>query len=232
MKISSLPEEDRPREKLLNTGAGAISDAELIALVLSSGGKGQSVLELSQALIKEVGTLTELLNLPLQKLTCHKNLGKVKAVKLAAVRELAVRYNNTGRQIVRISAPDDAYGYIKSSLSGKETEHLYLINLNARNTVINKSLISIGTVNETLIHPREIIKVAVMNNAVSIILAHNHPSGEPYPSAEDIKVTRRLENACKIVGIGFTDHLIVCNSSFSSMRAQNLLGGGEKIENL
>ena len=228
MKISSLPEEDRPREKLLTSGSGTVSDAELIALILSSGGKGQSVLELSQTLIKEAGTLTELLNLPLQKLTGYKNLGKVKAVKLAAVRELAARYNSKSKEIVRISAPGDAYEYIKSSLSGKETEHLYLITLNARNTVINKSLISIGTVNETLIHPREIIKAAVMNNAVSIILVHNHPSGEPYPSSEDIKVTKRLEDACKIVGIGFTDHLIVCDSSFSSMRAQNLLGGGEK----
>ncbi|KKS07320.1 hypothetical protein A3K01_00410 [candidate division WWE3 bacterium RIFOXYD1_FULL_43_17] len=228
MKISSLPEEDRPREKLLTSGSGTVSDAELIALILSSGGKGQSVLELSQTLIKEAGTLTELLNLPLQKLTGYKNLGKVKAVKLAAVRELAARYNSKSKEIVRISAPGDAYEYIKASLSGKETEHLYLITLNARNTVINKSLISIGTVNETLIHPREIIKAAVMNNAVSIILVHNHPSGEPYPSSEDIKVTKRLEDACKIVGIGFTDHLIVCDSSFSSMRAQNLLGGGEK----
>lgn len=228
MNILSLPEDDRPREKLLSSGPGTMSDAELIAIILSSGGKGQSVLELSQSLIKEAGTLTELLNFPIQKLIEHKNLGEAKVVKLAAVKEMAARYNNKSKDIVRISAPGDAYDYIKSSLSGKETEHLYLITLNARNTVINKNLISVGTVNETLIHPREIIKVAVMNNAVSIILVHNHPSGEPYPSSEDIKVTQRLESACKIVGIGFTDHLIVCDSSFSSMRAQNLLGGGEK----
>ncbi|EKD85827.1 MAG: DNA repair protein RadC [uncultured bacterium] len=227
MNILELPEEDRPREKLLNLGANTMSDAELIALILSSGGKGQSALELSQSLIKEAGTLAELLNFPIQKLVSHKNLGEAKAVKISAVRELATRYNNKNKSIVRISAPGDAYEYIKSSLSGKETEHLYLIALNARNTIINKSLISVGTVNETLIHPREIIKVAVMNNAVSIILVHNHPSGEPYPSTEDIKVTHRLENACKLVGIGFTDHIIVCDSSYSSMRAQNLLGGGE-----
>ncbi|AHB39983.1 TPA: JAB domain-containing protein [candidate division WWE3 bacterium] len=228
MNILSLPREDRPREKLLNSGADTMSDAELIALILSSGGKGQSVLELSQSLIKEAGKLTELLNSPIQKLVKHKNLGEAKAIKLAAVKELARRYNNKNRAIIRISTPGDAYDYIKPSLLGKETEHLYLITLNARNTVINRSLISVGTVNETLIHPREIIKVAVTNNAVSIILVHNHPSGEPYPSAEDIKVTQRLENACRIVGVGFTDHLIVCDNSYSSMRAQNLLGGGEK----
>ena len=218
MNILELPEEDRPREKLLNFGAGTMSDAELVSIVLSSGGKGQSVLELSQSLIKEAGTLTDLLNFPVQKLISYKNLGEAKALKLAAIRELATRHNIKNKSVLKISAPGDAYEYIKSSLFGKETEHLYLIALNARNNIINKSLISVGTVNETLIHPREIIKIAVMHNAVSIILVHNHPSGEPYPSSEDVKVTQRLENACKIVGIGFTDHLIVCDNSFSSMR--------------
>ena len=229
MKISSLPVEDRPREKFFNKGPETLSDAELIALILSSGGKGQSVVELSQALVKEAGTLAELLNRPIQKLVNIKNLGPAKAFKIAAAKEIAIRFNNTVKNNIKITAPKDAYDFIKTSLTGKETEHLYLINLNARNAVINKSLISVGTVNETLIHPREVIKNAVSNNAVSIILAHNHPSGEPLPSSEDIKVTQRLQKACKLVGLGFTDHLIVCDNSYSSMRAQNLLGGGDLI---
>ncbi len=227
MKIKSMPREDRPREKLILKGVGNLSDTELLAVILSSGGRGQSVLEMAQALITDYGDLTQLLNCPFQKLLKIKNLKDAKAVKISALREIAIRYNATVKQPVKISAPKDAYDYIKTSLTGKETEHLYLINLNARNAVINKNLISVGTVNETLIHPREVIKTAVSSNAVSIILAHNHPSGEPLPSAEDIKVTQRVEKACKIVGLVFTDHLIVCDNSYSSMRAQNLLGGGD-----
>ncbi len=227
MKISQLPEEDRPREKLIAKGAEALSDAELIAIILSSGGKDSSALELSQKMIKEAGSLSDLLNLPIQKLMRNKYLGKVKAVRLSAAKELINRYNIPQKGGVKISGPNEAFEYIKPSFFGKETEHLYLISLNSRNTPIKKSLVSSGTVNETLIHPREIIRTAVMDNAVSIILAHNHPSGEPNPSIEDLEITHRIQEACRIVGITLVDHLIVCDNSFSSMRAQNLLKGGE-----
>src|SRR3989339_1615579 len=109
MNILSLPEDDRPREKLLSSGPGTMSDAELIAIILSRGGKGQSVLELSQSLIKEAGTLTDLLNFPVQKLISYKNLGEAKALKLAAIRELATRHNIKNKSVLKISAPGDAY---------------------------------------------------------------------------------------------------------------------------
>ncbi|GIW69489.1 MAG: UPF0758 protein [Patescibacteria group bacterium] len=227
MKMSLLPEEDRPIEKLLNKGADILSDAELTAIILSSGGKGSSVLELSQKIIRESGSLYTLLNTPVQKLIRNKYLGKVKAARLSAIKELINRYNNPPRQSVKVSGPNDAYEYVKPNFFGKETEHLYLISLNSRNITIKKSLVSAGTINETLIHPREIIRTAIMDNAVSIILAHNHPSGEPNPSTEDVKITKRVQEACQIVGINLIDHLIVCDKSFSSMRAQNLLKGGE-----
>lgn len=227
MKMSQLPEDDRPREKLINKGADMLSDAELVAIILSSGGKDSSVLELSQKMIKEAGGLSDLLNLPMQKLMDNKYLGKVKATRLAATKELINRYNNPQRGGMKISGPNEAYEYIKPSFFGKETEHLYLISLSSRNTPIKKSLVSAGTVSETLIHPREVIRTAMMDNAVSIILAHNHPSGEPNPSIEDVRITKRVQEACQVVGIGLVDHLIVCDNSFSSMRAQNLLKGGE-----
>jgi DNA repair protein RadC len=231
MKIKALPAQDRPREKLIALGAENLSDAELISLIINSGGYNLSALEVAQKLIVEMGTIEKLLSLPIQKLLENKYLGLAKAARIYAVREITNRYKSvSSREISRIKAPSDAYDYIKSSFFGKEKEHLYLLSLNSRNVIIKKDLISVGTVNETLIQPREIIRTAIMSNAVSIILAHNHPSNEPTPSLEDIDVTTRLQDACKSVGITFVDHIIICENSYSSMRAQNLLRGGEKIE--
>lgn len=227
MNIKQMPESDRPREKLLNHGPETLTDAELISLILSYGGKGLSALEIAQKLIGESGSVKNLLRQSVQNLVKNRFLGIVKAARICAVREIVNRYKNDAYSKIKISKPADAYNILKSDIYGKEKEHLFLITLNSRNLIIRKELLSVGTVNETLMHPREIIKSAVAVNAVSIILAHNHPSGEPYPSDEDIAITKTVFNACKTVGIKMIDHLIVCDSSFTSMRSQNLLEGGD-----
>ncbi len=223
MKIKDLPIADRPREKLGAIGVENLTDTELISIILETGKKGQSVLEVSQELITEAGSLKELFKKSPTELSLIKGLGLAKTAKLAAVKELSKRLGVENKKTKIIRGPSDIYDLIKLEAANKEIESLYLFSLNTRSKLIAKDIVTTGTVNETIIHPREIIKTALKRNAVSIILAHNHPSGDPTPSSEDISVTKRIKDACIISGLNFVDHIVIASAEFVSMRVTNLI---------
>lgn len=233
-KLKELFRRERPRERLVNKGAPALTNSELLAIILRSGGKKSSVLDLSNDILIKFGGLVGLVSADFHELLRIKDLGVAKATSIMALSELSIRISQEKvgerKQIV---SPNDVFKIIKKEFFGKSTEHLYLLTLDTRRKLISKDLISVGTLNETLVHSREIYRVAVSKNASSIILAHNHPSGDLTPSDEDIDVTKRVAAAGEIIGISLIDHVIVSDSDFVSIKARvNYLGGlvgGKKL---
>lgn len=207
-------------------GPENLTEIELIALILHSGGRGESVLDLSRRLVSSIGpeTVLRLRELTPTELMSHKHIGVSKACRLLAALELGKRLFTSEVTIGdKILHPADAFESLKRVFAGKTTERLYILTLDSRSRVISVDLLTVGTVNETLIHPREVFRQAIKRNAVSFILAHNHPSGDIDPSSEDIRMTQRIYNAGKELGIALVDHLIVNDAQFYSMKSNNLL---------
>ena len=224
MKIKDLQKEEKPREKMVEKGSEVLTDVELLAIIIRSGGRNTSATNLSRELILKFGNLKNVLSADIEQLKNFKNIDIAKATAIKAVEEISKRYLTPFREeAVKIKSPKDVYGLIRKEVINKEEEYLFLICLDSRNRLISKEIISKGTINETLIHPREIFKRALNKNAYSIILVHNHPSNESDPSDEDIKVTKRVFRAGIDMGIPLTDHLIVTSNDFMSMKAQNLI---------
>lgn len=238
--IKDLNKNEKPREKLSNKGISALTDEELLALVISSGGKNISAVDLSREILKTHGGLHSLVNLDLESLTSIKHINNAKASSILAACEIGLRIcSKKGGNLNRINSPQDVFDLIRKDIFQKDKEHLFLLSLNTRNMLLAKDLISIGTVNETLIHPREVFKKALVRNAVKIILVHNHPSNDPNPSDEDIKITEKVAKSGKQIGIPLIDHVIVCNNDYVSLKAQNIFDtykfkskGGERIESI
>ena len=221
--IKTMHVNDRPRERLLNSGVESLSDAELLSIVLRSGGEGDSVLLLASRLLAEHEGLKNFFQTDLSQLMRTKNIGFAKASCVKAVYELALRLNkNTDESLPAIRKPEDIYQAVKKEMFGKKKEHLYLISLDSRNKMISKDLISIGTIDETMVNPREVYRQALIKNASSIAVAHNHPSGNPSPSSEDLIVTEKLIIAGISLGLPLVDHLIVCDTQFVSLKALNV----------
>lgn len=224
MKIKDLQKEEKPREKMVEKGSEVLTDVELLAIIIRSGGKDASATGLSRELILKFGNLKKVLSADIEQLKNFKNIDIAKATSIKAVEEISKRYLTPFKEdAIKIKSPKDVYDLIRKEVINKEEEYLFLICLDSRNRLISKEVISKGTINETLIHPREIFKKALNKNAYSIILVHNHPSNEPDPSDEDIKVTKRIFRAGIDMGIPLTDHLIVTSNDFMSMKAQNLI---------
>ncbi len=221
--IKTMCVNDRPRERLLNSGVEALSDAELLSVILRSGGEGDSVLLLASRLLAEYGGLKALFQTDISQLMRIKNIGFAKATCIKAVNELALRLSKySGKELPAIRKPKDIYDVVRKEMFGKKKEHLYLISLDSRNKMISKDLISIGTIGETIVNPREIYRQALIKNACSIAVVHNHPSGNPSPSPEDLIVTEKLIVAGLSLGLPLVDHLIVCDTQFVSLKALNV----------
>ena len=220
MKIKDIPKVDRPREKLLKYGAKKLNNAELLAIILSKGKRGENVVELSKKILKKI-SLDKFLNLQLNDLKNISGVGQVKAAQIIAALELGKRLliKNTNNSII---TPKDIWNELKD-IRSKNKEYFIAFYLDVRNYVIKKETISIGTLNASLVHPREVFEPAVRNLAAQIILSHNHPSGDPSPSEEDIKLTRQLLAAGKILGIEIIDHVIVSEKGFVSMKEKALM---------
>lgn len=221
--IKDLNNQNKPRERLLEKGPSALSDIELLAVVLRSGGKGSSVTDLAASLLIKYKNVKSLLETDINSLLKHKYVGNTKATTLKAVSELGKRaYLSQKDAAIAVKKPEDAYKIIKKDLFGKKQEYLYLISLDSRKKLISKDLICIGSINETLVPVREIIRKSLINNAVNIILAHNHPSNDPTPSHEDLLVTEKVAEACNLSGIYLLDHLIISDNRFISIKGLNL----------
>jgi DNA repair protein RadC len=216
-KIHDLPEESRPREKLLKYGPGALSTKELLAVILMTGTKKEGVLEMANRLIKDYGEKSLLSRTGVNQMAADLKLPITKAAQVAASLELGRRLydrNSSGLAVVRNAK--DVYKYLED-MRNLPKENLRGLYLNAHQRVIHDEVISIGTVNSSLIHPREVFKPALEYGAAAVILAHNHPSGTTKPSAGDIAVTRQLIEAGKLVGISLLDHVIITSKGFASI---------------
>lgn len=228
LKIREMLDSEKPRERMLASGVGSLSDTELLAIILRTGGAGRSALGLSSEVLAEYGGFKGLINADIQELITKKHFGEAKACSIKAACEIALRISSQmSVDKVYVGKPGDIYEFMKKDFYAKLNEHLFLISLDAKSKVISKDLISVGTINETLIHPREVFRKALAKNAVSIILVHNHPSGDTQPSQDDINVTHRILKVSITMGITLVDHIIVSDKSFTSLKALNLLKGGD-----
>lgn len=210
MAITDWHVNDRPREKLLKFGELSLSDAELLAIFLRVGVKGKSAVELAQDLLNHFGSLHSLLNADEAEFCQAKGLGQAKYAQLRAVLEISKRHFESGlKKELTFSQPDEVAKYLFSQIGNQQRETFGIILLDQQNNLIKFQALFTGTINQASIHPREIIKAVLDNNATSIILAHNHPSGDPTPSQQDIDVTNSLIKTLKIIDVNCLDHIII-----------------------
>jgi len=218
--LHDLPKQDRPREKLIKYGPNKLSNHELLAIILGSGRKGKNVLELAKEVLRKINK-EELLTTDVLTLKKQAGIGLVKACQLISCFELGKRFLKEKKSTL-IMKPEDIWREMKE-IRGNKKEYLVIFYLDVRNQVIRKEIISIGSLNSSLIHPREVFEPAVSHLAAQIIISHNHPSGDPSPSEEDIEVTKRLIQVGEILGIEIIDHVIVTEKEFFSMKEKKII---------
>lgn len=220
MKIKDLPKVERPREKLIRYGPEKLSNSELLAIILGSGTKDRNVIELANKILKKFSA-DELPNLTFNDLKNYPGLGPAKACEIIACFELGKRLLKGKRTKIYLT-PKDVWDELKD-LHNHKKEHFVIFYLDARNQEIKREIISVGSLNANLVHPREVFEPAVRNLAAQIILAHNHPSGDPEPSEDDLEITKRLVESGKILGIEIIDHIIVAKNGFISFKERRLI---------
>lgn len=223
MLIKNIPKFERPRERFLKFGAENLSNSELISILLNNGTKNISVKELSDSILHNIDDISELKYITLNKLKEIKGIGNVKAITLLSALELGKRvYYNKNISKIRMNSADKIFNYMKNELYGKNQEYFYALYLDSKKNLIDKKLLFIGTINKSIVHPREIFKHAYLLSASSIICVHNHPSGDPLPSNEDIVLTNNLKKIGEIQGIQIIDHIIIGNNYYSFYENQDI----------
>ena len=217
VKIKKIPINDRPRERLINSGASSLSNEELLSILLNSGTKNISVKNLASIILSKTKAIKDLEKLSYNDLISIKGVGTVKASIILSFLELSKRMNMEGSRInnAKLNDPFKVFEYFKYIVN-KSQEEFYCIYLDAKKRVISSKLLFIGTVNHSLVHPRDIFKEAYNLNAAFIICVHNHPSGDVNPSGDDINVTRRIFEIGKLMGIKLVDHIIVSENDYYS----------------
>ncbi|WP_143415122.1 DNA repair protein RadC [Geobacillus sp. E263] len=222
--IRDVPKDARPRERLLSSGPESLADHELLAILLRTGTKEESVLQLAHRLLKHFEGLRLLKDATIEEITSIKGIGTTKAVQILAAIELGRRISRlsyNGRYVIR--SPEDGAKYVMEDMRFLSQEHFVAIYLNTKNQVIHRKTIFIGSLNASIVHPREVFKEAIKRSAASIICVHNHPSGDPTPSREDIDVTKRLAECGRIIGIELLDHLIIGDQKFVSLKEKGYM---------
>lgn len=221
MKIKEFPVADRPRERLFALGTQALSDTELLALVINTGAPGETALDLARRLLVGRG-LRGLVNSPAEELSVINGIGPAKAARIQAALELGRRLGNSFQERPVIRGPQDAAGLLMDSMRFLEQENFRILVLNTKNQVMASELISVGGLNFASLTPREVFKGPMRRGAASVILSHNHPSGDPTPSPEDIEITKRIQEAGRLLGIEVLDHLVIGDNRFVSLRERGL----------
>lgn len=222
--IRDFPSSERPRERFLRDGPQSLSNQELIALLLRTGTKNESVLQLAERLITHFDGLRLLKDASIEEMTTINGIGEAKAIQLLAAVEIGRRVNNlcySDRYVIR--SPEDCANYCMNDMRFLTQEHFVCLYLNTKNQVLHKQTVFIGSLNASIVHPREVFKEAFRRSAASIICLHNHPSGDPTPSKEDIDVTKRLLECGKIIGIDVLDHLIIGEKKYVSLKEKGYL---------
>ena len=220
MKIKEIPNNERPRERLIRFGPSSLSDAELLSIILKTGTFDKSVKELSLEILKEYKDINDLKDTSIEKLKNVKGIGVVKAITLIASIELGRRIflNNNVKNNIKLNNPKDIWLITKDLFYGKKQEYFYCLYFNNKQELIERKLLFMGTINKSVAHPREIFKEAYLCSASNIVCIHNHPSGDVKPSIEDISFTRNLMEIGRIQSIPVVDHIIVSDDSFYSFR--------------
>jgi DNA repair protein RadC len=222
--LRDLPHEERPRERMMHYGAESLSQAELLAILLRTGAQSESAIHIAQRLLGITGGLRGLADLSIEELTTIKGIGPAKAVQLKAGIELGRRMANSRlTEPVIIRSPQDAAEILTEQLRYLQKEHFICLFLNTKNHVIAQETLSMGSLNASIVHPREVFRAAMKCSSAAIICAHNHPSGDPTPSPEDIALTSRLMQAGEIVGIDVLDHLVIGDSSYVSLKEKGYM---------
>jgi len=222
--IKGWPESERPRERMLRYGAEALSDAELVAILLGRGVRGKDAVSYARDIITQSEGLRGLFALSWNRLRQIKGLGSARIATLLASAEIAkrqLRESMIGQNVIR--DPESVMNYLYASMRDKKREVFKILFLNKANGVIDEKDMFEGTVDETAIHPREVIQAALERHATSLILVHNHPSGRIRPSAEDREITSKLQTACHAVSIAILDHIIIGNNQYFSFKEHHLL---------
>lgn len=224
MNLHSLPKKDRPRERLREVGVDNLSIQELLALVIERGRVGKNALTLAQDLLSHFGNLAKIKEATLEELQDIEGIGKATACKLKAAFKLGEKSEVKNKRYgQKIETAEDIYDLLKNELKDKKKEHIKVVSLDSRNEVIDIEGAAVGTLNGNLAHPREVFSKAIRNSAASIILVHNHPSGDPEPSQSDIKITKDMLEAGKVIGINMVDHVIIGDGEHFSFKDEEYI---------
>jgi len=222
--IHDLPVSERPRERLQKLGVEALSAQEILALILGRGVSGESVMVTAQRLLSQFGSLKGIAGASVEELSQVKGIGLAKAAQIKAAFELANRlegYAEAGDKPV-VKTPEDVLGLVRGRLKGKKKEHFLALLLDTRSRLIKVAEISVGSLDSSIVHPREVFKEAISATAASVVFVHNHPSGDPAASEDDIGLSKRLAEAGEIVGIDVLDHIIIGDKKFLSLKREGL----------
>ncbi|HEX6387357.1 MAG TPA: DNA repair protein RadC [Anaerolineae bacterium] len=223
LMMRDMAEHNRPRERLIQVGPKAVSTSELLAIILRTGVGGENVLHLAERLLVTFKDLPGLARASLAELMAVKGVGKVKAVEIKAALEIGRRLLAAApEERPRVVSPSDAANLLMSEMTFLEKEHLRLILLDTRNRVLNTPTIYVGSLNTSVIRIGELFRAAIKENAAAFIIAHNHPSGDPSPSPEDINVTRQIVQAGKLLDVDVLDHIIIGRQRFVSLKERGL----------
>lgn len=224
LKIMDLPECERPIERLLRYGEETLSNSELLSIILRSGTRNENVLVLSSKVIKTFGGLNGLMNCSSIELMELKGIGKTKAAQIIALAEISKRFKSyKSGEVYKISQPNDAAKIVMEEMRFLKQEILKVIMLNTKNLVIKSKDVSLGSLNSSIVHPREVFCDAIKSSSASIIICHNHPSGDPTPSNEDISITHRLKECGKLLGVELLDHIIIGDGKYISLKEKGIL---------
>lgn len=222
--IKEIPSNERPRERFIKYPIETIQTHELLAIILRTGCKDQSVLDLSKQLLYQYDTLKALGSASINDLMKLKGIGTSKAIEVLSAIELGKRvYTESFHINVTLRSPEDIFNYMKDGLELKTQEHLVALYLNTKGILIKKETLFIGSLNSSLIHPREIFKYAVLHSAASIIICHNHPSGDPTPSMQDIKITKIIHKNSIMMDIELMDHVIIGRDKYYSFKEKGMI---------
>lgn len=222
-KILDWPEHERPREKMMKYGTEALSDAELLAIILRTGAGGVTAVDLAKHILTEYRSLSHLSSRTIQELTKFHGMGKTKAISIMAAFELGKRSLARIDVKIKIHSPEDVVRRYQPQLRDLKHEQFLVLLLDSANHLLRDVEVSRGILNSSLSHPREVFRQAIVEPAASVILLHNHPSGNPEPSSDDLQITKQIVEAGKIVGIPVHDHIIVAGNSFTSFAERGFL---------
>ena len=223
MTIHDMTLEERPREKMILNGAGSLTDAELLAILIRTGTKQFNAIQLGKAIIEKADNIRYLQNITIEELESINGIGKTKAVQIKAALELGNRIASYKPAKYKIKNPWDIYKYYMESLRYQYKEIFKVVLLNTKNEIITDVDISMGTLNSSLVHPREVFREAIIRSSNKIILLHNHPSGNAEPSKEDKSVTNRLKECGELIGIEVIDHIIIGDGIYFSFKENMLI---------